>query len=324
MHIGPYQLKNNVILAPMAGVTDLPFRSLCHRLGAGMVVSEMVSANPQLRHTLKTQRRRVHLEEAGLRAIQIAGGDAAMLADAAKFNADLGAQLIDINMGCPAKTVCNKAAGSALLKDEKLVADILTSVVNAVNIPVTLKIRTGWDPQNKNGLRIAKIAENEGIQALAVHGRTRACRYQGVAEYDTTASIKAHINIPIIANGDITSPKKAKAVLQYTKADAVMLGRSAQGNPWIFQQVAHFLATNEELPTPTPEEIRNILTEHLRHLYKFYGEYSGVRIARKHVGWYCKEQPDSTNFRKQFNALTDPDAQLTAIERYLHALDIPN
>ncbi|AZM96047.1 tRNA dihydrouridine synthase DusB [Vreelandella venusta] len=313
--IGPYQLPNQVILAPMAGVTDRPFRQLCRRLGAGWVVGEMVTADPSLWHTRKSKLRMDHQGEPDPRVVQIAGGDAEMLANAARLNAELGAQVIDINMGCPAKKVCNKAAGSALMRDEALVAEILNAVVKAVDIPVTLKIRTGWSAEANNGLRIAKLAESAGIQALAVHGRHREQRYTGWAEYDTIAEIKSHLTIPVIANGDITSPQKAKEVLSYTGADAVMIGRGAQGNPWIFEQITHYLAHGELLTPATLDERRDVLNEHLQALHTFYGDTMGVRIARKHLGWYLNEDPRFNDkqyylLKQQFNALATPASQL--------------
>ncbi len=317
--IGPYQLPNPVILAPMAGVTDRPFRQLCRRLGAGWVVGEMVTSDPSLWHTRKSQLRMDHQGEPAPRVVQIAGGDAQMLAEAARLNAELGAQIIDINMGCPAKKVCNKAAGSALLRDEALVGEILDAVVSAVDIPVTLKIRTGWCADSNNGLRIAQLAESAGIQALAVHGRHRQQRYTGEAEYDTIAEIKSRLSIPVIANGDITSPEKAARVLRHTGADAVMIGRGAQGNPWIFQQITHYLTHGEHLPAPELAERRQVLTEHLHALHAFYGDTMGVRIARKHVGWYLDEDTRFTHteqrrLKQQFNALASPDAQFQWID----------
>jgi tRNA-dihydrouridine synthase B len=313
MKIGSYELPNNVILAPMAGVTDWPFRQLCMQLGAGMVVSEMMHSSPEFRDTQKSAWRATHNNEATPRSVQIAGGDAVMMAEAAKYNFDQGAQIIDINMGCPAKKVCKLDAGSALLKNESLVSDILEAVVNAVNIPVTLKIRTGWDPQSRNGLRIAKIAEQSGIAAIAVHGRTRAERFTGEAEYDTVKAIKAAINIPVIANGDITTAEKAKQVLEYTKADAIMLGRAAQGNPWIFREINHFLVTSEHLAPPSNSEIKSIMLEHLENLYSLYGNFMGVRIARKHIGWYLQAQENATDFCRFFNGIENPDEQVKAI-----------
>lgn len=284
--IGRHALPNRVILAPMAGVTDRPFRALCRRLGAGLVVGEMVTSDPNLWHTRKSRLRMDHRGEPGPRAVQIAGGDAEMLAEAARLNAEMGAEIIDINMGCPAKKVCNKAAGSALLRDEALVADILGSVVAAVDVPVTLKIRTGWCADSNNGVRVARLAEAAGIQALAVHGRHRQQRYGGEAEYDTIAAIKAAVSLPVFANGDIDSPEKARRVLDYTGADAVMIGRGAQGNPWIFREIDHYLRHGRRLAPPDATERAAVLHGHLKALHDFYGEHMGVRIARKHLGWY--------------------------------------
>ena len=292
-------MRNNVVLAPMAGVTDRPFRQLCVRLGAGLAVSEMVTAQVALYESAKSRRRRDHAGETEPRIVQIAGGEPDMLAEAARRNADEGAQIIDINMGCPAKKVCNKAAGSALLQDEDLVRQILDAVVNAVDVPVTLKIRTGWDREHKNGVRIAKIAEQAGICALAVHGRTRADLYGGVAEYQTIRAIKAAVGIPVIANGDVDSPEKAHTVLAQTGADAVMIGRAAQGRPWIFREVAHYLATGERLPPPDHGEIAGIMQAHLDNLHAFYGEFTGVRMARKHIGWYLKTVPHEAGLRER-------------------------
>jgi len=274
----------------MAGVTDLPFRKLCRSLGAGMAVSEMVSSNSLLWGSDKTKRRASHEGETDPKSVQIMGTEPAMMAEAAKYNADTGAQIIDINMGCPAKKVCNVLAGSALLRDEKLVGEILSAVVEAVDTPVTLKIRTGWDQESRNAVTIARIAEDAGIQSLAIHGRTRADQYRGDAEYDTIADVKSRITIPVIANGDIKTPEKAKFVLDYTKADAVMIGRAAQGRPWIFREIEHFLNTGKHLPEPTVTEIRDIMLGHLDNLYAFYGEFTGVRVARKHISWYSKGQ----------------------------------
>ena len=318
--IGDYELPNQVILAPMAGVTDQPFRQLCRRLGAGWVVGEMVTADPSLWHTRKSQQRMNHNGEPSPRVVQIAGGDAEMLAQAACLNAELGAQVIDINMGCPAKKVCNKAAGSALLRDERLVARILEAVVEAVDIPVTLKIRTGWCAESNNGLTIARLAEASGIQALAVHGRHRQQRYNGQAEYDTIAEIKSRLSIPVFANGDIDSPQKAQQVLQHTQADAVMIGRAAQGNPWIFQQISHYLEHGSELAPPKLSERGHVLSEHLEALHEFYGATMGPRIARKHLGWYLDsdERFNAAQIRelkRQFNALTSPSAQLEWIHK---------
>ena len=320
MHIGPYQLSNNLILAPMAGVTDLPFRQLCKQLGAGMAVSEMVSSNSLLWGSKKTQRRANHDGEIEPKSVQIMGTEPAMMAEAAKFNADKGAQIIDINMGCPAKKVCNVLAGSALLRDEKLVADILEAVVSAVDVPVTLKIRTGWDSENRNAVKIGQIAEQSGIQALAIHGRTRADQYHGDAEYDTIAEVKQRLSIPVIANGDISTPEKAKFVLDYTGADAVMIGRAAQGRPWIFREIAHYLKTGNKLAEPSLEEIRDILLGHLQNLYTFYGEYTGVRVARKHISWYSKGQAHGAAFRQTVNRIDSVDQQLTMTSEFFEKL----
>ena len=313
--IGPYQLPNPVVLAPMAGVTDLPFRRLCRRLGAGLVVGEMVSGNPDLRNTRKSRQRLDHTGEPEPIAVQIVGGDPDVMAEAARFNVTTGAQIIDINMGCPAKKVCNKAAGSALMRDEGLVKEILEAVVSAVDVPVTLKMRTGWSPDMRNAVRIAQMAEHVGIRSLAVHGRTRACGYQPTVEYDTIRDVKAAVSIPVFANGDIDSPEKAAQVMQHTGADGVLIGRAAQGRPWIFRQISHYLATGEVLPDPSTDEVRDILLGHLDGLYQFYGEYLGVRIARKHVSWYLQNQPGD-GFRKHFNQLGCPDTQIKAVQTY--------
>lgn len=316
LQIGPYSLPNPVVLAPMAGVTDLPFRQLCRQLGAGMVVGEMVASNPSTRNSRKTQLRLNHDGEPEPIAVQIVGGDPEIMAEAAQFNAANGAQIIDINMGCPAKKVCNKAAGSALLQDEALVKDILQAVVEAVNIPVTLKIRTGWDTDHRNGPRIAEIAENAGIVSLAVHGRTRACGYGNSVEYDTIRIIKQSVGIPVLANGDITDARKAYEVIQYTGADGILIGRAAQGRPWIFREVAHFLATGQDLPSPSIDEVEQILLSHLDALHNFYGDYLGARIARKHVGWYLQKQQDKSEFRRHFNQLTDTNLQRLAVQSW--------
>jgi tRNA-dihydrouridine synthase B len=316
LRIGPYELNNPLILAPMAGVTDRPFRTLCRQHGAAMAVSEMVIADPAFWNTRKSKHRLDHSGEEGPISVQIAGGDAEMLALSAKLNQDQGAQIIDINMGCPAKKVCNKAAGSALMKDEPLVRDILESVVQAVDIPVTLKIRTGWDKDNKNALSIAKIAEQSGIAALAIHGRTRACAYQGEAEYDTITLIKSAIEIPVFANGDIDSPEKAAFVLNKTGADGLLIGRAAQGRPWIFDDINHFLETGTHRAKRTSVEIRDIMLAHVHALHEFYGELMGVRIARKHVSWYLKSQDDALGYRKLFNAISEPTLQLDSINHY--------
>lgn len=318
--IGPYTLPNPLIVAPMAGVTDRPFRQLCRRMGAGLAVSEMVIADSKLWHTRKSRTRMNHQGEPEPRSVQIAGGDPEMLADAARQNAQFGAQIIDINMGCPAKKVCNKAAGSALMKDEKLVQEILEAVVNAVDIPVTLKMRTGWDQDNRNATIIARMAEDAGIQAIAVHGRTRADKYNGDAEYDTIAEVKACVGIPVFANGDITTPEKARQVLEYTGADGLLIGRGAQGRPWIFREILHFLQTGEHLQAPPLNEVEQILTEHLTELHSFYGEKMGVRIARKHVGWYLQSHEQSKQFRQRFNAIEDALEQKDRIEQYFSGL----
>lgn len=316
MQIGPYQLKNNLIVAPMAGVTDRPFRMLCKRMGAGMAVSEMVASNSLLYGSEKTKRRANHEGEVDPISVQIVGANPEMLAEAAKHNVDNGAQIIDINMGCPAKKICNVMAGSALLRDEVLVGRLLDAVVAAVNVPVTLKIRTGWDKQSRNAVQIAKIAEAAGIKALAIHGRTRACAYMGEAEYDTIAEVKSEISIPVIANGDISTPEKAKYVLGKTGVDAVMIGRAAQGRPWLFREIEHFLKTGEHLPTPSNLEIREVLLGHVAELYQFYGEHTGVRIARKHISWYTKGLEGSASFRHKMNQLEDPAEQLAAVDEF--------
>jgi tRNA-dihydrouridine synthase B len=313
MQIGPYTLQNNLFLAPMAGVTDRPFRQLCKKMGAGMAVSEMVSSNSLLWGSKKTLRRANHDGETEPRSVQIAGADPEMMAAAAEYNADKGAQIIDLNMGCPAKKICNVMAGSALLQNEKLVASILEAVVSRVTIPVTLKIRTGWDTENRNGIAIARIAEASGIQALAVHGRTRACAYRGDAEYDTIAAIKDAVNIPIIANGDITTPEKAKYVLDYTGADGIMIGRAAQGRPWIFREIQHYLDTGQLMQEPGPLEVRDTLLSHLDNLYHFYGEETGVRVARKHISWYSKGTVGGAAFRHHVNRLDHVEEQRRAI-----------
>lgn len=312
----------------MAGVTDRPFRQLCLRYGAGMAVSEMMSSNPKTWNTSKSQQRRVHAGESGIRSVQIAGADPKQMAEAAQFSVENGAQIIDINMGCPAKKVNKKLAGSALLQRPDIIEKILTEVVAAVNVPVTLKTRTGWDAENKNCVEVAKMAEACGIQALALHGRTRSCMYKGNAEYDSIRAVKQAINIPVIANGDIDSPEKAKYVLEYTGADALMIGRPAQGRPWIFQQIHHYLNTGEHLPELPQEELRAILIGHVHALHEFYGEFLGPRIARKHVGWYLKEQSTTKtpqqavyaqqceNFRRAFNAIEDASEQIQQLESF--------
>jgi tRNA-dihydrouridine synthase B len=320
MQIGPHLLKNNVVVAPMAGVTDRPFRQLCKMMGAGMAVSEMVASNSLLWGSEKTMRRANHDGEVEPKSVQIAGADPAMMAEAAKYNVDKGAQIIDINMGCPAKKVCNVMAGSALLRDELLVGKILDAVVGAVNVPVTLKIRTGWDKQSKNAIMVARIAESAGIQALAMHGRTRACAYTGDAEYDTIAMVKTHIKIPLIANGDITTPEKAKHVLDYTSADAVMIGRAAQGRPWIFREIEYFLQTGTHLPLPKVQEIHRVMMNHLADLYEFYGEETGVKVARKHIGWYTKGLVGSASFRHGLMQLQTSEEQIQTINNFFGEL----
>jgi len=303
----------------MAGVTDRPFRDLCYQLGADLCVSEMVTSQKQLWNSRKTQLRLNHKGEQGIRSVQIAGTDPLILAEAAIFNVAHGAQIIDINMGCPAKKVCNVLAGSALLKNETLVTEILVAVVNAVNVPVTLKIRTGWDEQNRNAVKIARIAEDSGIQAISIHGRTRADAYRGDAEYETIAAVKSAVSIPVIANGDINSAEKAREVLQLTGADGLMIGRAAQGNPWIFRQIKHYLAENTLLSPPSNEEICQVLSDHLQNLYAFYGELSGVRIARKHIGWYIKNRHGAETFRTQVNQVDDADTQLKLVTDFFNS-----
>ncbi|MCE0555646.1 MULTISPECIES: tRNA dihydrouridine synthase DusB [unclassified Motilimonas] len=316
MRIADYKLDNPVILAPMAGITDRPFRQLCRKYGAALAVSEMLSSNPLVWSTEKSKNRMDHENETGIRSVQIAGSDPELMAAAARENVMRGAQIIDINMGCPAKKVNKKLAGSALMREPDLVKAILESVVDAVDVPVTLKIRTGWDPENRNGIEIAQLAQAAGIQSLAVHGRTRQCMYKGNAEYNTIKAIKQSVSLPVVANGDITCPKKAKEVLVYTGADAVMIGRGAQGRPWIFREIAHFLRTGEFLAPPSRDEIAENLLDHVAQLHDFYGEYTGTRIARKHVGWYLKEQPNTEDFRKNFNTLESAMIQLKVLEDF--------
>lgn len=317
MRIGPYSLKNNLIVAPMAGVTDRPFRQLCKKLGAGMAVSEMVTSNSLLYGSSKTRRRANHEGEVEPKSVQIAGADPALMAEAARHNVDRGAQIIDINMGCPAKKVCNVMAGSALLQNESLVGEILDAVVKAVpEVPVTLKIRTGWDREHRNALNVLKIAEKAGIQALAIHGRTRACGYTGDAEYDTIKAVKGEAKIPVIANGDITTPEKARFVLEYTGADAVMIGRAAQGRPWIFREIDHFLKTGTHLPPPEVSEIHQVLKAHLEDLYAFYGDLTGLRVARKHISWYTKGLVNASGFRHRMNQLESVNEQLAAVDEF--------
>jgi tRNA-dihydrouridine synthase B len=320
MRIGPHTLPNNLAVAPMAGVTDRPFRQLCKELGAGYAVSEMVASNPALRGTDKSRRRTDHAGEVAPIAVQIAGSDPALMADAARFNVDQGAQIIDINMGCPAKKVCNTAAGSALLANEPLVGAILGAVVAAVAVPVTVKIRTGPDVASRNATVIARIAEDAGVAALTVHGRTRACAFVGAAEYDTIAAVKRAVAIPVIANGDIGTPEQALAVLSHTGADALMIGRAAQGRPWIFREISHFLATGMHLPAPTVAEASALIVAHLADHYEFYGEDAGVRIARKHLGWYTRALVGGDEFRLAVNAATTCAEQMAAVHRYFDRL----
>ncbi|HZX78397.1 tRNA dihydrouridine synthase DusB [Lysobacter sp.] len=319
-HIGSHEIAPRVILAPMAGVTDKPFRILCKRLGAGLCVSEMTTSDPRFWKTSKSLHRMDHEGEPAPVSVQIAGTVPEVMADAARHNVDHGAQIIDINMGCPAKKVCNAWAGSALMREPDLVARILDAVVNAVDVPVTLKIRTGWAADQRNALAIARIAQDAGVAALAVHGRTRDQQYTGVAEYDTIAEVKAALSIPVFANGDIDSPRKAAQVLAYTGCDAVLIGRAAQGRPWIFREVAHYPAHGETLPEPTLAEVRDVLLEHLEHLHAFYGEPSGVRIARKHLGWYAKDRPENAAFRAVVNRAETAEAQLRLTRDYFDAL----
>jgi tRNA-dihydrouridine synthase B len=323
MQIGPYALANPFMVAPMAGVTDRPFRQLCRRLGVVHAVSEMVTSRPDLFRSLKTSRRANHDGEPGPIAVQIAGTEAQMMADAAAYNVDRGAQIIDINMGCPAKKVCNKWAGSALMQDEALALSIVEAVVRVCaprNVPVTLKMRTGWCQAHRNAERIARDAESAGVQMLAIHGRTREQGYKGVAEYDTVTAVKAAVRIPVVANGDITTPHKARDVLRSTGADAVMIGRAAQGQPWIFREMAHFLATGTLLAPPLVVEVRRLLLEHLQDHYALYGEHIGVLSARKHISWYVRQLPGGEVFRDAMNRIMDCTAQLDAVAGYFDEL----
>ncbi|WP_455811616.1 tRNA dihydrouridine synthase DusB [Pseudomonas graminis] len=320
MRIGNHQLRNRLIAAPMAGITDRPFRTLCYAMGAGMTVSEMMSSNPEVWGSDKSRLRMVHSDEPGIRTVQIAGCDPEEMAGAARINAASGAQVIDINMGCPAKKVNRKMAGSALLQHPELVRSILLAVVNAVDVPVTLKIRTGWDSDNRNCVEIAQLAERCGIQALTIHGRTRACLFNGEAEYDSIRTVKQNVSIPVIANGDITDPHKARAVLDYTGADALMIGRAAQGRPWIFREIQHYLDTGELLAPMPLAEVKRLLIGHLRELHDFYGHRKGYRIARKHVSWYLQEHAPNDQFRRTFNAIEDASEQLEALEAYFENL----
>ncbi|MDE2416428.1 MAG: tRNA dihydrouridine synthase DusB [Burkholderiales bacterium] len=324
MHIGQFALANPLFVAPMAGVTDRPFRQLCKTLGAGYAVSEMVTSRPDLWNSLKTSRRANHDGEPGPIAVQIAGTEAQMMADAAAYNIDRGAQIIDINMGCPAKKVCNKWAGSALMQDEQLAIGIVEAVVKACaprNVPVTLKMRTGWCQAEKNAVVLARAAEAVGVQMVTVHGRTREQGYKGAAEYDTIAAVKAALSIPVVANGDITTPEKARQVLQATGADAIMVGRAAQGRPWIFREIAHYLATGSHLAPPLVSEVKRLLVEHLYDHYSLYDEFIGVRSARKHIGWYVRELPGGEDFRMEMNLLEDSTAQVAAVERFMDTLN---
>ena len=318
MYIGSIKLKNNIVLAPMAGVTDKPFRQLCRQMGAGLVVSEMITSNVDLWNSKKSRHRLDHSGEASPCSIQIAGTNPDKMATAARLGVDNGAEIIDINMGCPARKVCNVMAGSALLRDEILVARILEAVVQAVNVPVTLKMRTGWDREHRNGVVIAKIAEQAGVQMLAVHGRTRSCGFSGMAEHETTAAIKSEVRIPVLANGDISSPEEAVSILQKTGVDGLMLGRAAQGNPWLFREITHYVTTGRLLPPPANTEVRSTLVNHLDHLYSFYGEYAGVRIARKHIGWYCKHRQNVNLLRARVNAAETARHQLYIINDYFN------
>jgi len=321
-NIGPYQIKRKTVLAPMAGVTDLPFRQLCREMGAGLVVSEMVAADPSTWSSRKSRLRIQFADEPAPRSVQIAGYDPLMMEEAARFNVRQGAEIIDINMGCPAKKVLRKAAGSALLQHPDLVRDILHAVVESVDVPVTLKIRTGWDRQNRNAVTIAKIAEDAGIAALAIHGRTRACRFVKEVEYDSIADVVSAVSMPVIANGDITSPEKALAVLQHTGAAAVMIGRAAQGNPWIFQQINHFLDSGELAAKPSIEESQRVMCRHLLALHEFYGEIAGVRIARKHIGWYVNSLTGGKAFAQQFNKIENHLEQQDLLQQFFHSTNI--
>ncbi len=324
MNIGPFNLENRFFVAPMAGVTDRPFRQLCKRLGAGYAVSEMITSRPDLWNTLKTSRRANHDGEPGPIAVQIAGTEPSMLAQAAAYNIDCGAQIIDINMGCPARKVCNKWAGSALMQDEALALRIVEAVVAVCApraVPVTLKMRTGWSRSHKNAVVLARAAESAGVQMVAVHGRTREQGYAGEAEYDTVSAVKAALRVPVVANGDIDTPEKARQVLATTRTDAVMIGRAAQGRPWIFREMAHFIATGQSLAPPLVAEVKQLLLDHLQDHYALYGEYSGVRTARKHIGWYVKSLPGGNDFREHMNLLEDSGQQSRAVADFFDELN---
>ncbi|MDO9981623.1 tRNA dihydrouridine synthase DusB [Glaesserella parasuis] len=320
MRIGQYEIKNRIFLAPMAGITDQPFRRLCSQLGAGLTFSEMMSTNPDVWHTEKSKLRLSHHHEIGINAVQIAGSDPTEMAEAAKINVAYGAEIIDINMGCPAKKVNKKMAGSALLRKPDLVARILDAVVNAVDVPVTLKIRTGWDPENRNCLEIANIAEQTGISALTIHGRTRSCLFEGEAEYDSIKAVKQAVSIPIIANGDITSAEKAKQVLDYTQADAVMIGRGSLGRPWLFSEIGKFFEKGDLVSTLPLNDKCQLMLQHIENLHQFYGEEKGYRIVRKHVGWYVEQLKPNANFRRTFNALDSTKEQLKALEDFVKSI----
>lgn len=322
VQIGDHVITSKALLAPMAGVTDLPFRKLCRQMGAGLTTSEMITSDTRLWNSRKSQQRLIHRDEASPRSVQIAGSIPEMMADAARQNVALGAEIVDINMGCPAKKVCKRAAGSALLQDEPLVAEILTSVISAVDVPVTLKIRTGWDEQNRNALNIARIAEEAGIQALAIHGRTRACRFKGHAEYDTIAEVVNAVSIPVFANGDIQTPQQAKQVLDHTGAAAVMIGRAAQGNPWLFRDINHYLEHGALPDSPSKEELSATINHHIDAIHQYYGNYLGIRIARKHVGWYVCNLPNGEAFKKYFNQLEDPYQQIKGLHDFFAATKI--
>lgn len=320
MHIGPYNLKNSLILAPMAGITDLPFRHLCREQGAGLAISEMISSDSSLWASPKSVQRMDFSGEPGPVSVQIVGSDPKKMAQAAQANVDLGADIIDINMGCPAKKVCRAESGAALLRDEERIKQILDTVVTAVEVPVTLKIRTGWDQQSRNGVTVAKIAEQSGITALTVHGRTKACGFSGAAEYDTIKEIKQSVAIPVIANGDINTPEIAKKVLASTGVDGIMVGRAARGRPWLFSAMEHYLASGETLPDPSPEWISKMILKHLELLYAFYGEHKGIRIARKHLGWYSRGFPGAADFRSIINKTGTTQEQQELVKRYYYQL----